>query len=390
LINNDKLIISKVSGKIELKENENKENKNIKNKKYYLKNINIDNNIDNNEKTTIIYKENKPINDNDIHNFNFLIRINNVGKYTLLYNFRFTIIHSDCPNESYTYEENGNIAIECILPFYFRTKLESSLYSDNLKDKTKIFYKNYPIKYNIFLTNNLNNKIIIKNINIENVSKTIRIYSPILKIFSNKEKNIFLSPEDKFILSNKIFINEDTEDQIGTLKITWISWELNENEQTKNIINETYYELNRIIAKDIFYKIEGRFIFENNCLNNYLYYQLKIKNLTKKSKKIRCELFEENNNDNNDIVNNNNDDTINQNEKFSFGKTIIKDIIMPKKELIFLFHFYINNSDNYNIKSIDYRCNNIIKIEECNIENQSNIMNKIVFIPELYSQLNTK
>ena len=64
---------------------------------------------------------------------------------------------------------------------------------------------------------------------------------------------------------------------------------------------------------------------------------------------------------------------------------------MPQKELIFLFHFYDNN-DNKNSNSIDFRYYNTIKIEEYNMDSneeniKSNIINRIVFIPELYSQL---
>ena len=165
-----------------------------------------------------------------------MIKINNTGKYNLFFNFRFTIIHEDCPNESYIFEDNGQIMIECFPPIYFKTKLESSLYSNNYIEKTKIFYKNYPIKYNIFLTNKLHNKIFIKNINYENVSQSIKIYSPILKVFSKKERKLLLSPEDKFFISNKIFINDNLEGSIGTIKITWVSKELDEIDQSKKYI----------------------------------------------------------------------------------------------------------------------------------------------------------
>ena len=393
VIDNDNIIISKILGNIELKQNEITEKlneKETKEKNYYLKQINIDNNSDDNdnENTTIIYRQNKPISDRDIHKYNFLIKLNNEGKYCLFYNFKFTIIHKDCPDESYTFEECGQSLIECVAPFKFTTQLESPLYSIYGEDK-KIFYINYPIKLNILITNDLNNKIIIKNINFENVSKSIKIYSPLLKIFSKKEKKIILSPEDKFMISNKLIFNENIEDYIGVIKIKWISSELNDFIHSKNLYNETILELNKIIVKDIFCQIEGKFIFDNNCLNNYLSYQLKIKNLNNSSKKIKCELFEEKNENN--II-----DDINTKEIVCFGKTIIKDIIMPQKELNIFFLFYIKNGHiDKNLNNIiDLKFKNIIKIDEYKFEvnkdkdAQSNLINRIIFIPELYSQLN--
>ena len=394
MINNDNIIISKIIGKIELKEKEeNKENKDIKEnkeKKYYLKTVNIDNNSSNNE-SLITFLENKSFKDNDIHNYNFIIKINEIGEYILLYNLKFIIIHKECENESYTFEEKGKKKIECIKPFYFKNKLESSLYTKCPKDKQIIYPKNYPIKLNIIITNSLAQKIIIKNINFENISNNIKINSPILKIITKNKNNMILCPGEKFIIPNKLFINENIECTIGNIKIIWISKELDNFFQSKIFFNETIIELNKIKAKEIPFEINGDFIYENKKLiDNFLYNKLRIKNLNKNSRKIHCELLNENN-----IIEKNKKDIV------SYGKTIINDIIFPQKEIYFLFHFYDKNKKKKNIDKIiiDSRYNNIIKIDEYNLENNNELdnnelenntylINQIFFVPELYSQFN--
>ena len=394
IIDNDNIIISEVSGKIELKENEIKEevkktneNNETSEPKYYLRNVNSNNNDLSNYSNIILFQENTPFIDKEIHNYNFIIKINEIGEYILLYNFKFKIIHKECNDESYIFEENGKIIIECLNPFGVKTELESSLYLIS-KDNQKTFPKNYPMKYNIILTNNLDKKMIIKNINFEN-NTNIKIFSPFLKI--NKQNNILLTSGDKFIIPCKLFINENIESSIGMIKIMWISCDLNEFLQ-KKIYNETIFELNKIITKEINFKIEGNFIYEkNNRLDDCLYYQLKIKNLNKNSKLLQCKLLNENNN----IDNNNNIDDFNNIDIISYGKSNIKDIILPQKELIFLFLFYdINKMKNNNNEKIiiDSRYKSIIQINEYNLNNNnekrpfSDLINQIFFIPELYSQ----
>ena len=385
-IDNKKIKISEISGRIELKKYN--ENKNVKDKHYYLLTSKIEDN-NNNFQNKILYKENKPIDDNEIHLYKFFIKINEIGEFCLFYNIKFKIIHKDCLDENLTIEENGKINIQCLQPFNVKTKLESSLYSICNKEKKISFPKNYPIKFNICLSNVLDKKIIIKNINFENVSKNIKINSPFLNIINKKKQNIILSKGEKFTIPNKLFINNDIDNSIGILKILWMSIDLKDINEAKNIYNETNIELNSISTKDINYKIEGNFLYhKNNRINNCLSYQLKIKNLNNYSKILHCELFNKDNHY----------EFSNQKGIINYGKTIIKDILLPKNELIFLFHFYnINNKkqDDENL-IIDSKYNNLIKIDEYNIDNYnekepySDLTNQIFFIPELYSQLNIK
>ena len=388
IIEDDNIIISSVSGRIDLKE---KTENNIgykMNYNYFLKKINIDVNCDNNE-TVIFFKENKSFNDNEIHKYNFLIKINEIGVYYLLYNLKFNIIHKNCENEIYTFEENGKILVECAKPFYYHNKIESALYSiqeiDNFQQK--IFPTNFPIIYNIYLTNNLSQNIIIKNISFEYLSNNIKINSPFLKIINDKGKSIILSSGDKFVVPSKFIIHKSNIGNfspIGVMKIIWASLKLNDFPQTKNTFNETIIELEKIFVKDVLYEFEGNYI--NNKDNEIKYissYQLKIKNLNNFSKVIQCKILDDYKCFNNKNI-------------ISYGKTYTKDIILPQKDLFYLFYIYNkskNKQKNENIL-IDTECNNIIEINEYNLVSidtdieQSNLalINQLFFVPNLYSQ----
>ena len=386
VIDNDNIVISEITGKIELKKEKKdiiqKEESKEKENNYYLEPLDLDNNKISEYKTTIIYKENKPINDKEIHSYNFLIRINEVGNYCLFYNLKYIIMHKECPNESYIFEENEQINIECIPPFIYNTKLESTLLSIDINSKFS-FPTNYPIKFNIFLTNNLDKRILIKKINFEIDNKYIKIESPLLNIISKKQKTFIISSQDKIIIPNKIFVNENIECSIGMLKIIWTSLDLKKFEQTKGLDNESFIELNKINIKEINYKIQGNFIHEKKRMNKCLLYQLKIKNLNNYSKIIKCQLVKENNNNSEDI---------NRKEIISYGKTFEKEIILPRKELIVLFHFYDINRNKEKENKIDSgNNNNLIKIDEYNLNENierkccGKLINSILFIPESYA-----
>lgn len=390
IIEDDNIIISSVSGRIDLKEKTENKIGYKKNYNYFLKKINIDVNCDNIE-TVILFKENKPFNDSEIHKFNFLIKINEIGVYYLFYNIKFNIIHKNCENEIYTFEENGKILVECVKPFYYHNKIESALYSiqeiDNFQQK--IFPTNFPIIYNIYLTNNLSQSIIIKNISFEYLSNNVKINSPFLKIINDKGKNIILSSGDKFVVPSKFIIHKSNignYSPIGVMKIIWASLKLNDFPQTKNTFNETIIELEKIFVKDVLYEFEGNYI--NNKDNEIKYissYQLKIKNLNNFSKVIQCKILD-------------NDKSFGNKSILSYGKTYTKDIILPKKDLFYLFYMYNkskNKQKNENI-IIDNESNNIIEINEYNLISidtdieQSNLVliNQLFFVPNLYSQFN--
>jgi hypothetical protein len=262
--------------------------------------------------------------------------------------------------------------------------LESSLYSLDRSDENKIFPKNYALNYKIILTNNLMDTIIIKNIIFENVPECIQISSPFLKIISHSKKKtkFLISAGEKLFIPCKLFIKENFEDSIGSIRVIWASTDLDKTEETKNLYNETVIELNRIVVKDILYKIEGQFINEKN---NDILYKLKIKNLDNNSKIIHCEVMNENKDSITDIF---------RSELIAYGKTVIKDIILPQKELSYLLHFYDTN-EMFEFKKnyiMDQRCNSIIKIEEYNLDNNigdkknnPNIEKQIFFTPEIIS-----
>ena len=355
---------------------------------YFLKKINIDVNCDNNE-AVIFFGENKPFNDIKTHKYNFLIKINEIGVYYLLYNIKYKIIHKNCEDEVYNFEENGKILVECIKPFYYHNKIESALYSIQEKDnfQQKIFPTNFPIIYNIYLTNNLNQSIIIKNISFEYLSNNIKINSPFVKIINDKGKSIILSSGDKFVVPSKFLIyksNIGNCSPIGVMKIIWASLKLNNFSQTKNTFNETIIELEKIFVKDILYEFEGNYVNNKDNEIKYIsYYQLKIKNLNNFSKVIQCKiLYDDKSFSNKSIV--------------SYGKTYTKDIILPQKDLFYLFYIYNkskNKQKNENI-IIDTENNNIIEINEYNLvsidtdieQNNLVLINQLYFVPNLYSQ----
>ena len=388
IIEDDNIIISSVSGRIDLKE---KSENNIgykMNYNYFLKKINIDVNCDNNG-TVITFKESKPFNDNEIHKYNFLIKINEIGGYYLLYNIKFNIIHKNCENEIYTFEENGKILIECVKPFYYHNKIESALYSiqeiDNFQQK--IFPTNFPIIYNIYLTNNLSKNIIIKNISFEYLSNNIKINSPFLKIINDKGKSIILSSGDKFVVPSKFIIHKSNIGNfspIGVMKIIWASLKLNDFPQTKNTFNETIIELEKIFVKDVLYEFEGNYINNKDNEINYISsYQLKIKNLNNFSKVIQCKILDDYKSFNNKNI-------------VSYGKIYTKDIILPHKDLFYLFYIYNKTKNKQKSENIiiDTECNNIIEINEYNLvsfdtdieQNNLVLINQLFFVPNLYSQ----
>lgn len=229
----------------------------------------MDNNLKENSKSNF-FKENIPFFDNDLHKYKFLININEMGKYFLIYNMKFKLIHKECPNESYIFEDNKKVEIECIEPFEIEKKLETSLYTINITNNQIIYPKNYPIKCKIFIKNILDKKIIIKNINIENTTNYMNLFSPYLNILSKKSKDIVLLPRDQLIIPIKLLINENIETPIGIIKIKWITDDSNEIKELNNSFNEKIIELDKIIVKEINYIIERNFIFEKNLkLNNY-------------------------------------------------------------------------------------------------------------------------
>lgn len=388
-VENDNVIISSVSGRIELKEKTENNNENKMDSYYFLKKINIDVNCDNNE-TVISFSENKPFNDIEIHNYKFLIKINEIGEYYLLYKIKFKVIHKNCENEAYTFEENGKILIECVKPFYYHNKIESALYSIQERDdfQQKIFPTNFPILYNIYITNNLSQIIIIKNISFEYLSNNIKINSPFLKIINNKGKSIILSSGDKFVVPSKLIFHKSNIGScspIGILKIIWASLKLNEFPQTKNTFNEAIIELEKIFVKDVLYEFEGNYINNKDNEIKYLsYYQLKIKNLNNLSKVIQCKVLDDDRNFENKSI-------------ISYGKTYTKDIILPQKDLFYLFYIYnkSKNKQKSGNKIIDTEYNNIIEINEYNLvgidadieQNNLNLINQMFFVPNLYSQL---
>jgi len=392
IIKDDNIIISSVSGRIEIKEKNKRNNENKMNFNYFLKKINIDVNCDNNE-TVIFFKENKPFNDIEIHKYNFLIKINEIGEYYLLYNIKFNIIHKNCQNEAYTFEENGKMLVKCVKPFYYYNKIESALYSIGEKDNSqqKIFPTNFPIIYKIYLTNNLNQNILIRNISFEYLSNNIKIDSPFLKIINDKGKRIIISSGDKFIVPSKFIIHKSNIGNcspIGIMKIIWASQKLNDFPQTKNNFNETNIELEKIFVKDVLYEFEGNYVNNKDNKIKYLsYYQLKIKNLNNFSKVIQCKILDD-------------DSNFGYKSIVSYGKTYTKDIILPQKDLFYLFYIYNkskNKQKNDNIL-IDTENNNIIEIKEYNIDGfdtdieESNLVliNQFFFVPNLYSQFYKK
>ena len=207
-------------------------------------------------------------------------------------------------------------------------------------------------------------------------NNSIEFNCPTENLFS-KIKNFKLKFSSSEIISikSKIKSNQEIFGSIGKLKITWVSENLNSNKFfSDSYINNSIFDINEININKLSLIVEGKYLKMRNK------YQIYIKNIEEKSKIIQMNISEEN-----------------SNKKYILcGKTNLKGILTPFKEIKILYNVYDNMTGTYideNKENIVLNFNNIITVNEyCILDILDNknkcdekaLKNIIYFSPEIF------
>ena len=190
-----------------------------------------------------------------------------------------------------------------------------------------------------------------------------------------KNFKLKFSSNEIISIKSKIKSNQEIFGSIGKLKITWVSENLNSNKFfSDSYINNSIFDLNEININKLSLIVEGKYLKMRNK------YQIYIKNIEEKSKIIQMNISEEN-----------------SNKKYILcGKTNLKGILTPFKEIKILYNVYDNMTGTYideNKENIVLNFNNIITINEyCILDILDNknkfdekaLKNIIYFSPEIF------
>ena len=303
----------------------------------------------------------------------YLLKIKDIGNYLLNYKFTFNLINNNCPDDICVLKYDKKLKVQCIEPFIFSNEINSSLYFINPKTKIKFYPINYPINIISYIENKLSENIIIKKIEHISNNKSIEINSSTEYLFS-KIKNFKIKFSSNEIISIKSIIKSNNliSDSIGKLKILWVTTNLFENKFfSDEYINNTIFDLIDINIDKISLIIEGKYLKMRNK------YQIYIKNNEEISKIIQMNIKEEN-----------------DNKKYILcGKTNMKGILTPYKEIKILYNIYDNITGMYideNKENTVFKFDNSIIINEYGILDNKNkfsekaLKNIIYFIPELF------
>ncbi len=250
------------------------------------------------------------INNIDIKNDNkisFLIRFLENGDYQIKINIIYRLLKKELKDDYFDVIENFIIDFKVVQPFSIRYETFSNVYMSISGKQAFPIKKN--IKYNLILTNNLDDDFILKeakiclNNELNNVINVDNSYiNSLLELNKeNEEKNNYeneylitiLKSSDYCIPFNIIFLKE-FQGNFGNFNIKWTSKLLNNfiKKNKINIYNENIFKLPFTYIKDFDLEIN----YNNNILNtNLVDYNIYIKNNSNKVKKIL--FLMENNND---------------------------------------------------------------------------------------------
>ena len=303
----------------------------------------------------------------------YLIKIKDIGNYILNYKFTFNIINNNCPEDICSIECDKKLKMQCIEPFLFSNEIKSSLYFINPKTKIKSYPVNYPINIISYIVNKLSQNIIIKKIEHLSFNNSIEINSSTEYLFSKlKNFKIKFSSDETISIKSLIKSNTNITGTIGKLKIAWVSENLHENKFfSEEYINYSTFDLIDININKLSLVIEGKYLKMHNK------YQIYIKNTEELSKIIQINIKEKN-----------------KDKKFILcGKTNVKGILTPYKEIKILYNIYDNATGNYigeNKENTVFQFNNEIIVNEYEILDNKNkfsekaLKNVIYFNPELF------
>ena len=328
------------------------------------------------ENRYLMYKHENTNLENVLPLVEYILKINDIGNFILNYKFNFTLINKNCPDDICILESNKKLKVKCIEPFGFSKEIKSSLYFINGQTKIKSYPINYPINLISYIENKLSENIIIKKIEHLLNNNSIEFNCPTENLFS-KIKNFKLKFSSSEIISikSKIKSNQEISCSIGKLKITWVSENLNSNKFfSDSYINNSIFDINEININKLSLIVEGKYLKMRNK------YQIYIKNIEEKSKIIQMNISEEN-----------------SNKKYILcGKTNLKGILTPFKEIKILYNVYDNMTGTYideNKENIVLNFNNIITVNEyCILDILDNknkcdekaLKNIIYFSPEIF------
>ena len=250
------------------------------------------------------------INNIDIKNDNkisFLIRFLENGDYQIKINIIYRLLKKELKDDFFDVIENFIIDFKVVQPFSIRYETFSNIYMSISGKQAFPIKKN--IKYNLILTNNLDDDFILKeakaclNNELNNVINIDNSYIDSLLELNkeNEEKNNYdneylitiLKSSDYCIPFNINFLKE-FQGNFGNFNIKWTSKLLNNfiKKNKINIYNENIFKFPFTYIKDFDLEIN----YNNNILNtNLVDYNIYIKNNSNKVKKIL--FLMENNND---------------------------------------------------------------------------------------------
>ena len=357
-----------------LKESENKNNNNYEETNNYkfiiLKGINGYQIIDN---KYLIYEYDNINTDKNLPLVEYILKINDIGKYILNYKFNFTLINNNCPDDICILKYDKKLKVKCIEPFTFSNEIKSTLYFINPRTKIKSYPINHPINMISYIENKLSENIIIKQIEHITNNNSIEINCSTEYLFSKiKNFKIKFSSNEKILIKSIIKSNNLISGSIGKLKVIWCTKNVIENKFfSDEYMNNSTFDLIDINIDKISLIIEGKYLKLRNK------YQIYIKNNEEISKIIQMNIKEEN-----------------EDKKYILcGKNNMKGILTPYREIKILYNIYNNINGMYieeNKENTIFKIDNVITINEYSILdnknkfNEKTLKNIIYFVPELF------
>ena len=211
-----------------------------------------------NEKLNI---ENIKLNEDNSGKIEFILRIHQIGKYKLNFNIQFNIISLELENLSIYYNCEKKLNISINYPIKCTYELLSPITFGTNKNQLSFIPTSYPFKIKAYLTNLIDNDVIIKNLEIIPSNNSINISSPLIKLL---EKNIqqIIQFNCKFIIPFHIFISENFEGEIGKFTVKWSTHDLeNYSNELMNVV-EYHFKENIHKQKIITKKNDWNFFIE--------------------------------------------------------------------------------------------------------------------------------
>lgn len=252
-----------------------------------------------------------------ITNFDVLFKFYKIGLYLIQLDIKYIVLHEEV-NTKLEFNYLQEFIFQIINPLTMTHNISSNNYSLNknkdtneIKEETKEYLTDTPIKMNLIFNNELKEDIIIKDIQIipkDNNNCAINI--TLKDILDSKDIEIGIK-EEILKISNKINytipillnFSKAYNDAIGKCKLLWTTKSLKEYENTYkeakdkfNFLNETEFDLPNIYVKKINYKYEYKYEIKDD---NVIQLFIKIVNESNIGKKLLIQIL---NNDETSVI----------------------------------------------------------------------------------------